>query len=61
MPVKLIVFDMAGTTVHDQSNVGKAFLHALHSFDYHQIQEEEVQVVMGYKKPVAIRKLLEKT
>ncbi len=59
MKIKLAVFDMAGTTVQDQNYVGKAFLHALQSFGYASVQPREVQAVMGYEKPQAIRTLLQ--
>ncbi|MEN7551812.1 HAD-IA family hydrolase [Rapidithrix thailandica] len=60
MSIKLVVFDMAGTTVKDKSNVGAAFKRALESFGYDAITDAEVQEVMGYEKPLAIKRLLEK-
>ncbi len=58
-PIKLIVFDMAGTTVEDDHQVAFALQHALQkfSFDY---SIDAINVVMGYAKPLAIKKLLEK-
>ncbi len=59
-PIKLAVFDMAGTTIKDNSNVASAFLEAffIHGFD--QVTLEEAQEKMGYPKPLAIRDILEK-
>ena len=58
MPVKLIVFDMAGTTVHDEMFVSTAVANAMQQFGY-PVQPEEVQPIMGYEKPLAIRMLLQ--
>jgi phosphonatase-like hydrolase len=57
--VKLIVFDMAGTTVHDEMFVSKAVAAAMNEFGYN-VQPKEVQPIMGYEKPLAIKMLLEK-
>jgi phosphonatase-like hydrolase len=59
MPVKLAVFDLAGTTIKDNNAVTTAFSNAFKSFGY-TISREEIKPVMGYKKPVAIRTMLEK-
>lgn len=59
MAIKLIVFDMAGTTVEDNQNVAQALQRALHSFHY-KVTLEDANEVMGYPKPVAIRSLLQK-
>jgi len=32
--IKLVVFDMAGTTIHDENNVAKAFQSALNQHGY---------------------------
>lgn len=57
MTIRLIVFDMAGTTVKDNDNVHTALQKA---FDIEGIpvSRNEVNDVMGYPKPVAIRDLL---
>lgn len=57
--IKLAVFDIAGTTVKDNGNVAAAFLTSFKNFNY-SIPEEEVYTLMGFKKPEAIRMMLEK-
>lgn len=57
MAIKLIVFDMAGTTVEDNQNVAIALQSALSDFNY-DVTLEDINIVMGYAKPVAIRSLL---
>jgi phosphonatase-like hydrolase len=59
MAVKLAVFDIAGTTVTDNNAVATAFCKAFSSFGY-AITHEDVTPLMGYKKTVAIRMVLEK-
>jgi len=55
---KLVVFEMAGTTVADKGNVSAAFIQAFLSHDM-KIPAQEVHKVMGYRKIDAIRILLE--
>lgn len=55
---KLVVFDMAGTTVADKGNVSASFIQAFFHYDL-SIPAEEVHKVMGYRKIDAIRILLE--
>lgn len=57
--VQLVVFDIAGTTVLDGGNVAIAFTQAMREHGY-AISKEEVNPLMGYKKPLAIRMLLER-
>ena len=57
--LKLVVFDIAGTTVKDNGNVAHTFIYALKQFGY-TVPRKEVNYMMGYKKPVAISMLLEK-
>jgi phosphonatase-like hydrolase len=57
MPLQLIVFDMAGTTVHDSDNVHQSLINAFAHFGY-AIDREDANSVMGIPKPVAIRVLL---
>ncbi|MCC6727010.1 MAG: HAD-IA family hydrolase [Saprospiraceae bacterium] len=57
MALKLIIFDMAGTTVHDSDNVHEALIKAFSQFGY-DINREDANSVMGIPKPVAIRVLL---
>jgi phosphonatase-like hydrolase len=59
MPVKLAVFDIAGTTLADDNAVATAFAKAFETFGY-TIAEEDIKPLMGYKKTVAIQIMLEK-
>ncbi len=60
MPIRLAVFDIAGTTVADDHAVANAFRNAFESYGYGDISEEDVKPLMGYKKPIAIRMVLDK-
>ncbi len=57
--IKLVVFDMAGTTVYDDMYVSKAVAAAMNEFGY-AVVPEEVQPIMGYEKPLAISMLLDR-
>lgn len=57
LPIRLIVFDMAGTTVKDENHVGKAFQQAF-AHEGLDIPLSEINPIMGYKKPEAIRLML---
>jgi phosphonatase-like hydrolase len=57
--IQLVVFDMAGTTIRDKGNVGKAFIDAFKENGI-DIPIEEVKKVMGWRKIDAVRMLLEK-
>lgn len=59
MQIKLAVFDMAGTTVEDDNFVAKAFQQAFIKNGYN-VEETEVNPLMGYHKPLAIQMVLEK-
>ena len=59
MPVKLVVFDMAGTTVIDKNFVATAFQKAFSNQDI-VISPEEINPLMGYEKRLAIQMMLEK-
>ena len=59
MLTELVVFDMAGTTVKDKNYVGIAFHEAMKSYGY-EVAVEEINPIMGYEKPLAIRMMLEK-
>jgi phosphonatase-like hydrolase len=59
MQIELVVFDMAGTTVHDDDNVGVALRDALRAGGV-EVSPEEVNAAMGWPKPVAIKHLLER-
>lgn len=54
---KMVVFDMAGTTVEDDDNVHESLMKAMASKGY-KISREDANRVMGYPKPVAIDTLL---
>lgn len=56
--IELVVFDMAGTTVKDKNYVGIAFQQAMALHGYN-ISIEAINPLMGYKKPIAIRMMLE--
>jgi phosphonatase-like hydrolase len=56
--IKLAIFDMAGTTIHDENSVAKAFQKALNKHGYPSVTLEEANEKMGYSKPQAIRDLL---
>lgn len=56
--MKLFVFDMAGTTVFDKNHVGNALLSALKSYGF-DFSIAEINKVMGFEKPVAIKVLLD--
>lgn len=57
MSIKLVVFDMAGTTVEDNNNVAAVLQYAMKEFGYN-VTIDDVNKVMGYPKPVAITELL---
>ncbi|MHA4738063.1 HAD-IA family hydrolase [Dyadobacter sp. MSC1_007] len=58
MSIELVVFDMAGTTVSDKNFVAIAFREAMQSEGYN-IAIEDVNPLMGYEKPLAIKMMLE--
>lgn len=55
---QLVVFDMAGTTIQDKSNVAEGFMYAMQKHGY-PIDKDQANKVMGYKKMVAIKDLLQ--
>jgi phosphonatase-like hydrolase len=57
MSIKLVVFDIAGTTVKDDHNVSKAFQSALKKYDY-EVPLEMINPLMGYEKNQAITQML---
>src|SRR5215813_5646428 len=59
MPIKLVVFDMAGTTVIDKNFVARAFQSAL-AKEGVTIPVKEINPLMGYEKRTAIQMMLEK-
>lgn len=58
MPIKLVVFDMAGTTIKDENYVHLTLQNALKKAEIDS-SLEEINLVMGYPKPVAISMILE--
>ena len=54
---KMVVFDMAGTTVEDDDNVHQSLINAMAAKGY-KITRSDANRVMGYPKPVAIDTLL---
>ncbi|MEN9225714.1 MAG: HAD hydrolase-like protein [Thermostichus sp. HHBFW_bins_43] len=58
MTIRLVVFDMAGTTVKDNDDVSKALIAAFAQVGI-PIGLTETNPVMGYPKPVAVRRLLQ--
>lgn len=59
MSIKLVVFDMAGTTVSDENHVALAFQQAMKKFGY-ELDLEDINPIMGYEKPLAIEMMLKK-
>ncbi|MCZ4222559.1 HAD-IA family hydrolase [Pedobacter rhodius] len=57
MSIKLVVFDMAGTTVRDENKVTETFKAALHKFGY-LVPDAVINPLMGYEKSLAITKML---
>ncbi|SEW30732.1 phosphonatase-like hydrolase [Chitinophaga arvensicola] len=58
MEIALVVFDIAGTTLHDESNVAKVLQQTIQWAGV-SVTLEQVNEVMGYAKPYAIRYLLQ--
>lgn len=55
--IKMVVFDMAGTTVHDEDFVHQALADALKAAGF-DTTRDEINAVMGYPKPDAIQSIL---
>lgn len=49
MPIRLAVFDIAGTTINDGDAVADAFILAFSKHNL-QVDKSEVKALMGYKK-----------
>jgi phosphonatase-like hydrolase len=58
MPIDLVIFDMAGTTVNDDDGVNRCVRAALAEVGI-TVTREAVNAVMGIPKPVALRRLIE--
>ncbi|WP_069659005.1 HAD-IA family hydrolase [Arcticibacter eurypsychrophilus] len=59
MSIKLVVFDIAGTTVKDANKVGEAFQEALGKHGFY-VPVDGTAPFMGYEKKRAIRDILKK-
>jgi phosphonatase-like hydrolase len=59
LPIELVVFDLAGTTIKDDGSIAVAFQNAMAAYHY-QIPDKEVYPLMGYHKPLALQLMLEK-
>lgn len=57
--IKLVVFDIAGTTVRDKDYVHQALIEAMATFGF-TVYRPEANAVMGYPKPLAIREMLQR-
>jgi phosphonatase-like hydrolase len=57
-PIQLVVFDMAGTTVHDDDGVNRCIREALRAFGV-EAAAADVNRVMGLPKPQALAELIE--
>ncbi len=55
--IELVVFDMAGTTIHDNDSVNQCVRAALNQVGL-EVSREDVNQVMGIPKPDALRQLL---
>lgn len=58
MPIDLVVFDMAGTTLHDDDAVHRCLQDALAAGGV-SVSRDDVNAVMGMPKPLAIEVLVE--
>lgn len=58
MHTKMVVFDIAGTTVKDKGNIAETFQQAFLEYDI-EVTVEEVNKVMGWRKIDAVKSLLE--
>lgn len=56
--IKLVVFDIAGTTVKDHGEIAIAFKTAMKEKGY-DVPVEKINPLMGYKKPEAIKMMLD--
>jgi phosphonatase-like hydrolase len=59
MSIKLVVFDIAGTTVRDENYVAIGFQKAMGKYGYN-LDIDVINPIMGYEKPLAIEIMLKK-
>lgn len=57
--IQLVVFDIAGTTVHDEGDVAATFVNAFKKYSL-EVDQNAVNEVMGFRKRDAISSLLKK-
>lgn len=57
--IKLVIFDIAGTTILDKHAIHHAFIAALAEFGYN-VSDKEARKVSGISKPLAIQMILAK-
>lgn len=60
MAIRLVVFDIAGTTLKDDHDVTKVFKNSLSKFGY-EVPEEQIDPLMGYEKNLAIKRIIEQS
>ena len=60
MSIKLVVFDIAGTTVADNGNINDVFRKAFSNAGIADVDVADVDEVMGYRKKEAIEIIVEK-
>ena len=60
MSIKLVVFDIAGTTVADNGNINDVFRKAFSNAGLADVDVADVNEVMGYRKKEAIKIIVEK-
>jgi phosphonatase-like hydrolase len=60
MSIKLVVFDIAGTTVADKGNINDVFRKAFSNAGIADVDVADVDEVMGYRKKEAIEIIVEK-
>lgn len=58
MAIRLVIFDIAGTIIKDNSNVSKVLQKVLLSFGHPEIPLAQINPLMGYEKKYAIKQLL---
>lgn len=56
--IQLAIFDMAGTTVHDENFVTKSLCQSLAKFGFENVTLDAANKVMGIAKPEAIKSLI---
>jgi phosphonatase-like hydrolase len=60
MAIRLVIFDMAGTTVHDDNGVNRSLRSSLEAAGL-TVQPADVNTVMGLPKREALRRLIERS